>query len=335
MGGRRHNSRCNDVGPVRMRGLTSNYRTRHCSAPQTDLRHGFEIDITTKSTVANDGGTAVRRQCAGQPSAGRSQRSGRSVGRNGADPKPSWFGRYVRRDPSGALDRQRRCEFPHGAPWAGGTKVWHDQIFVMDLKLGTWSTAEQQLPNAVAYGVSVSHQDGVIVCGGDDGTRVFRDVYRLTYLDQRIGIETLPPLPQPCTQMSGALVGDTLYVAGGIDRLDATTALNTFWSLDLSARINGLSCHRYRPDACKPLLAPKAVRSFCLAVFTCKRTPRENLNESRPICRRRGNMNLVRKPREIGCGCQTCRMRPPPRHHLLSQLARLIYCCSVASMARY
>ncbi|MCP4191660.1 MAG: sodium/solute symporter [Planctomycetaceae bacterium] len=125
------------------------------------------------------------------------------------------------------------ANFPTAPPWQNGTKVWHDQIYVMDLNRGVWRSVKQKLPKAVAYGVSLSHPDGVVVCGGDNGQQVFSDVYRLTYQNERVELERLPPLPSPCTQMSGAIVGDLLYLAGGMDRLDATQASDKFWSLNL------------------------------------------------------------------------------------------------------
>jgi N-acetylneuraminic acid mutarotase len=44
----------------------------------------------------------------------------------------------------------------------------------------------------------------------------------------------LPALPKPCANACGALVGRTIYVAGGIETPSATTALKTFWALDLT-----------------------------------------------------------------------------------------------------
>jgi N-acetylneuraminic acid mutarotase len=37
--------------------------------------------------------------------------------------------------------------------------------------------------------------------------------------------------------MCGALVGQAIYVAGGIEKPDATTAMKTFWKLDLAAAV--------------------------------------------------------------------------------------------------
>ena len=68
---------------------------------------------------------------------------------------------------------------------------------------------------------------------GGTRTRHFRDVYRLRIRDGRLETEDLPPLPAPCSFAAGAAVGGTLYIAGGIERPDATTCLKTLWALDL------------------------------------------------------------------------------------------------------
>ncbi|MEQ2006336.1 MAG: hypothetical protein ABMA26_06030, partial [Limisphaerales bacterium] len=46
----------------------------------------------------------------------------------------------------------------------------------------------------------------------------------------------LPSLPRPVANMSGALLGDTLFIAGGIEKPDSTSALKTFYALDLAAK---------------------------------------------------------------------------------------------------
>jgi N-acetylneuraminic acid mutarotase len=86
----------------------------------------------------------------------------------------------------------------------------------------------------VAYGISVTTPEGIVCAGGSDARGHLTDVYRLSLVAGEVQIERLPPLPQPCANASGALVGQTLYISGGIERPDATTCLKTFWSLDLS-----------------------------------------------------------------------------------------------------
>jgi N-acetylneuraminate epimerase len=125
------------------------------------------------------------------------------------------------------------ANFPDKRPWEGGTKIWYDSIFVLEHPGGAWKVAGK-LPRPNAYGVSVSSGEGVVCIGGGDAQQHFRDVIRLDWQRRRISTTTLPSLPKPCAFASGALVGRTIYVAGGIERPDATTCLDTLWALDLS-----------------------------------------------------------------------------------------------------
>ena len=134
----------------------------------------------------------------------------------------------------GVLIAAGGANFPEKRPWEGGPKIWHDTIYVLPKPDGLWKTALQALPRPLAYGVSVTYQDTLICIGGDDGQRCYADVYQLEWEQGEIKTAPLPPLPKTCTQMSGALLGDTIYVAGGIETPDAARALHSFWALDLS-----------------------------------------------------------------------------------------------------
>ena len=100
-----------------------------------------------------------------------------------------------------------------------------------------WTIVAEKLPQPTAYGVSVSYKDRVICVGGDNGKAPLEnDTYSIEMMtDNAASITMLPPLPTPCTQMCGAIVGDTLYIAGGQDSFVGVEALRTFWSLNLGA----------------------------------------------------------------------------------------------------
>ena len=51
-----------------------------------------------------------------------------------------------------------------------------------------------------------------------------------------VEIEPLPPLPTGLAFAAGALLDDTVFVAGGLEAPDARSAVHTAWSLDLTAR---------------------------------------------------------------------------------------------------
>lgn len=113
-------------------------------------------------------------------------------------------------------------------------KSWHDRIFVLETGETQWREFGQ-LPRACAYGVSIDA--GNLLCiGGGDATENFADVFTIHYKYAALVRTPLPSLPQPCAMMCGARVGDTVYIAGGLQSPTATRPLNTFWSFDLNRR---------------------------------------------------------------------------------------------------
>jgi N-acetylneuraminic acid mutarotase len=126
------------------------------------------------------------------------------------------------------------ANFPDKMPWDGGRKVWHDAVYVLDRPNGAWQTAGK-LPRPLGYGVSVSHRGAVVCVGGSDAARHSADAFRLEWRAGKLTVTPLPPLPRPVANSCGALVGDTLFVAGGQEAPDSTTALNSIYSIDLSA----------------------------------------------------------------------------------------------------
>ena len=134
---------------------------------------------------------------------------------------------------SGALIVAGGANFPEAMPWAGGQKVWHDSIFVLPQADGKWLSGFR-LPRPAAYGVSLTTSEGVLCAGGSDAREHFREVFLLNWVSGEIKIKSLPPLPRPIANGCGALLGRTVYLAGGIEAPDATNALNIFWTLDLS-----------------------------------------------------------------------------------------------------
>ena len=146
----------------------------------------------------------------------------------------------------GALIFAGGANIPDAPPSQEGKKVWYDSIFVLEKPDGQWTKMDQKLPRPLAYGVSVTQQDTprgggrVIAIGGHDGTGVYDTVVSLQYKDGHLIIKQMPKLPRPCTFACGGLIrdkvlGERIYVAGGMDRLPgaAGKALKTFWVLSL------------------------------------------------------------------------------------------------------
>ena len=113
-------------------------------------------------------------------------------------------------------------------------KQWHDSVFVLEKPDGEWRSGFR-LPRALGYGVSVTTERGIVCIGGSDAQRHCADVFLLEWRGGRIVTTALPALPKPCANACGAVVGKVIYVAGGIETPDATSAMKTFWKLDLAA----------------------------------------------------------------------------------------------------
>ena len=126
------------------------------------------------------------------------------------------------------------ANFPDGgAPWTGSKKAWTAQLFVLDQPNGAWKVAGN-LPQKMGYGISINYKDAMILIGGSNEQGHLKSVYKFTYNDAKLKFEMLPDLPKPIANTCGVLVGDVIYVMGGITDPDAKTAENNFWALDLS-----------------------------------------------------------------------------------------------------
>ena len=135
---------------------------------------------------------------------------------------------------NGALLVAGGANFPMKKPWEGGSKVWYDTVFLLERADGKWKAAGK-LPRPLGYGVSLSTKDGIVCIGGSDANRHYADVYLLRWESGELKTVVLPSLPKPCANFCGAMLGNTIFVAGGIDTPSSTEALRTFWSLELES----------------------------------------------------------------------------------------------------
>lgn len=136
---------------------------------------------------------------------------------------------------NGALIVAGGSNFPDGgAPWTGSVKAWTDQIFVLEKPEGQWKDAGK-LPQKLGYGISINYKNSLILLGGSNEKGHYVDVLVLNYRKGEIEISNLPKLPQAIANTCGVLLGDVIYVMGGIGTPDAKTAGTNFWALDLAA----------------------------------------------------------------------------------------------------
>lgn len=137
----------------------------------------------------------------------------------------------------GALITMGGANFPKGMPWEGGTKVWYENIYILEKGASSWKLAEEKLPRPLAYGVSFTYGSQIILAGGSDAATHYDDVVSVTYDKGKIFIDTLASLPFPLANMTGAVVGDYLFIAGGNKGIN-TPPLNTFLGLNMRRNKN-------------------------------------------------------------------------------------------------
>jgi N-acetylneuraminate epimerase len=125
------------------------------------------------------------------------------------------------------------ANFPDGgAPWTGSKKAWTDKIFVLDNPNGKWRMVAK-LVQPLGYGVSISYNNKLICIGGSNADGHTASVFAISYINKKIKTENWPPLPEALANTCGAIVGHTLYIAGGLLKADAKSTASVFSSLDL------------------------------------------------------------------------------------------------------
>ncbi|TWU30711.1 Sodium/glucose cotransporter [Novipirellula artificiosorum] len=120
-------------------------------------------------------------------------------------------------------------------------KQWHDQIDVLQKTSSGYKWIDGgKLPRPMGYGATVSTSDGVVCMGGNDAGATFDAVFALQWDTSTETVRTVdyPSLPRPCAYGQATLVGNVIFLAGGQSGSDIASAMNNFWSLDLSQKNN-------------------------------------------------------------------------------------------------
>ena len=145
-----------------------------------------------------------------------------SIGLKGATVGPS----------RGALLAVGGTTAPFGSDGPGRLQ---DTITVLSEGDSAWQAAGK-LPSPLAFGASAHWNDGVLLIGGSGAEGVSAEVLLLKYssAESQVTVQPLPALPYGLTHAGAAVLGDTLYVAGGQESLTAAPAVDNFWAIDLS-----------------------------------------------------------------------------------------------------
>lgn len=120
------------------------------------------------------------------------------------------------------------CNFPTTPAAQGGKKQFYADIYELtniDDDTQQWHRIGQ-LPQPLAYGVSVSVPHGMVCVGGTgDGQTSSARVYLLhTDRQSHLLVDELPSLPLALDNMAGAYGGGYIYVAGGLSNGKAVNA---------------------------------------------------------------------------------------------------------------
>lgn len=132
----------------------------------------------------------------------------------------------------GVLIAAGGANFPDKKPWEGGKKIWYDDIFLLRKGDTAWAKSDKKLPLPLAYGVSATYKNKLILVGGNSFDEYSSSVYSLELNKNKLRIDTLASLPFPLANMTGALIGDILYIAGGTHAADGAPT-NVFLGYDL------------------------------------------------------------------------------------------------------
>jgi solute:Na+ symporter, SSS family len=133
------------------------------------------------------------------------------------------------------------ANFPDRPPWEGGVRSYWSDAYVLSTGKTEWRVIGNALPDALAYGVAISLPEGLLIIGGMNDQGMHDGVFLLQFDANGDGfrIEEWPSLPQPLAYMSGALIGNEIYVAGGQSSVVDGAAGHNFFMLNLRNRQAG------------------------------------------------------------------------------------------------
>ena len=130
------------------------------------------------------------------------------------------------------------CNFPHIPAADQGKKVYYDGIYAAKLSEDdslTWNKVGL-LPEASAYGLSVTVPEGIICVGGTSESAGLKRVIRISMEQGSVELDSLPSLPVALDNFTGAVLDRTLYTVGGNAEGVPTDAV---YALQLDAIENG------------------------------------------------------------------------------------------------
>lgn len=125
-----------------------------------------------------------------------------------------------------------------------GAKMFHNRVGIMPAYMscndcGTSPQFIGKIDYPVAYPAFGATPDGLVIAGGCNQDGHLKLSSRISFKHGRISSEALPELPQSIAYPAFAQMDNILYVMGGQEKENSTTALKSCYSLDLSQPHNG------------------------------------------------------------------------------------------------
>lgn len=126
------------------------------------------------------------------------------------------------------------CNFPDKPAAEGGSKRYYSEIYTLDITAqpsARWHLAGH-LPEALAYGASVTTPEGTVWIGGNNSKRTSDKVFLVNWDKEKKkpAVAALPALPAGMDNFAAAYADGVLYVAGGNHRQQPS---NAFYALRL------------------------------------------------------------------------------------------------------
>jgi N-acetylneuraminic acid mutarotase len=128
------------------------------------------------------------------------------------------------------------ANFPEGKPWEGGSKKWWSTLYYTNIEVGNmqWQTIENALPEPLAYGVTIQLPNSLLCIGGCNAVQCSKEVFEIKLHDGQLSLSRdWPPLPVPLANMTGALIGNNIYIAGGQESMETQKATSHFFTLNI------------------------------------------------------------------------------------------------------
>ncbi|HBE41110.1 MAG TPA: hypothetical protein DDW27_07890, partial [Bacteroidales bacterium] len=127
------------------------------------------------------------------------------------------------------------ANYPDMLPREGGKiKYYADVYFLSTDDPKDWTVLPKALPNNIAFGVSITLPDGLLIIGGSNEEGCQSNVMLLTIqgVNNEIKIIQWPSLPVALTNMTGTMVGNNIYIAGGQEGITNSRSTSHFFVID-------------------------------------------------------------------------------------------------------